>query len=299
MIVMRPTKVVSAQPARSVQPADIKTAIDQAVKSAGLSTGVSPLGRATEEFVTIYDDMLEMRRCAVMLAPLDFPVLILGETGTGKELVARILHGNRDSFADAYAQRIHVGNPVHVQRHKLFFPVNCSGIVDTLFESLLFGHMKGSFTGAVADELGLLRAAGKGTAFLDEIGDLPMGQQTKLLRVLQTKHVRPVGSTQEYPVHCRFVFATNKDLKAMIAKDTFREDLYYRISTFVLRTRPLRERPADIEPILRRLCLKHKFNIPTALPSVEAYASGNVRALENWLCRVSVLGEEAEVMEGL
>lgn len=266
-------------------PAALDAAIAQASTKRGLSLAKTQLLRAAEEFVTYDPEQIDMLRVAQMLADYKHSVLVLGETGTGKELVARVLHGNRDTIATMKNKGF---------RRECFYAVNCSGIPGELFESILFGHKQGSFTGAHSDEIGLLRAAYEGTAFLDEVGDLPLVQQTKLLRVLQTARVRPVGDTNEYPITCRFVFATNKDLKAMIARGQFREDLYYRISTFVLRTKPLRDRPDDVMPIARRIAQRENVAEPTTPPPVAVYAQGNVRALTNWLLRRELLGMDDE-----
>ena len=229
---------------------------------------------ANGAYVTQHEPTKAMLRSANMLADRSEPVLIMGETGTGKELVASILHAPRSSG----------------DKPQPLVPVNCSGLTDTLFESLVFGHKRGSFTGAVSDEPGLLRSAESGTAFLDEVGELPLAQQAKLLRVLQTNKVRPVGDHDEYPINCRFVFATNRHLQSMVENGLFRADLYYRISRFVLRTFPLSERPCDIAPIAQHIFNANgwgtfgAYKIP---PS--AYTKGNVRQLENFLFRVEVL----------
>ncbi len=263
-------------------PAAITAGITEISARRGFVVAATEKQTSAQEFVTYDSDMLAVLRNAELLAEYKFPVLILGESGTGKELLARVLHGNRNTIASISAR----------MKLDLFYAINCSGIPETLFESLLFGHKSGSFTGAEGDELGLLRAAHNGTAFLDEVGDLPPSQQTKLLRVIQTGRVRPVGDTTEYPINCRFVFATNKDLKAMTLKGTFREDLYYRISTFVLRTKPLRDRECDVKPIAARIAQRHKLtplDDRVAIPPA-AYDRGNVRSLENWMLRRELLG---------
>jgi len=230
------------------------------------------------KYITADDEVKAMLKTAEILAFKDSNVLILGETGTGKELVARILHGPRSTKAP----------------HG-FVPVNCSGIVDTLFESILFGHVRGSFTGALTTEIGLLRAAQDGTAFLDEVGDLPLSQQAKLLRVLQDKKVRPVGDTNQYSINCRFVFATNKDLRKMVSTGAFREDLYFRISTHVLRTKPLRDRPDDARLIASSFCTQNKFEPPPSpIPTAVTTNTGNIRALQNWLIRINELTLEPD-----
>ncbi|MDY0062752.1 MAG: sigma 54-interacting transcriptional regulator [Myxococcota bacterium] len=172
------------------------------------------------------------------VAPTDLAVLIQGDTGTGKELVAREIHGQS-------------------KRGGRFIPVNCAAIPGELIESELFGHQRGSFSGAVRDQTGLLRAASGGTLFLDEIGDLPLPLQAKLLRVLEERQVRPVGSNKSHIVDLRFLSATNQDLQQRIAAGTFRGDLYARISQWSLLIPPLRERPEDLLPILEQTLREH------------------------------------------
>ena len=247
----------------------------------GIVVASSALKQAANEFVTLDEDMRDMLNTAQQLAEYQHPVLILGETGTGKELIARVLHGNRNTIEAMRNRGI---------RRDCFYPINCSGIPNELFESLLFGHKKGSFSGAFSDELGILRAAANGTAFLDEVGDLPLAQQTKLLRVIQTSRVRPVGDTNEYTINCRFVFATNKEPRELVRAKAFRADLYYRISTFVLRTKPLRERECDIEAIVKRICARERVDIPAGPIPPAAYADGNVRSLTNWILRRELVG---------
>lgn len=156
-------------------------------------------------------------------------VLIIGESGTGKELVARMIHES---------------GPL---KGKPFVPVNCGAIPETLIESEMFGHKKGSFTGAVSEKAGLFEAANGGTLFLDEVGELPLSMQVKLLRSLQERVIRKVGGNDDIKVDVRIIAATNRDLEAAIAKGTFREDLYYRLNVILIKTPSLRERPGDIE----------------------------------------------------
>ncbi|MCC6347166.1 MAG: sigma-54 factor interaction domain-containing protein, partial [Nitrospirales bacterium] len=164
---------------------------------------------------------------------IESALLILGETGTGKESIARAIHCN-SSRAD-----------------KPFIPINCSAIPEHLLESELFGHVEGAFTGAVAAKKGLFEEAAGGTVFLDEIGDLGMGLQSKLLRVIEDHHIRPVGGNQSVRIDIRFISATNRDIEGMIREGRFREDLFYRINVVTLRLPPLRERKEEVEPLVR------------------------------------------------
>jgi len=210
----------------------------------------------------------------------NFPVVILGESGTGKELVARSIH-----FSG-------------LRKTRPFVPVDCSSIAATLFESELFGHVRGAFTGAMADRKGLFEAADTGTLFLDEIGELPNELQAKLLRVVQEREVRRVGATQRLTVDVRIVVATNRDLRQAAEKGTFRADLYYRLNVFPITLPPLREHRSDI-PLLVAAFL-NKFEDPSRpitsiakelWTEVMAYDwPGNVRELENFVERSIALG---------
>jgi sigma-54 specific flagellar transcriptional regulator A len=205
--------------------------------------------------------------------------LITGESGTGKELVAQSLH----------MQGPRAGGP--------FVPINCGAIPRDLIESELFGHRKGSFTGAVSDRLGRFELAHGGTLFLDEIGDLPMDMQVKLLRVLQERCILPVGASKEVPLDVRVVAATHKKLEAEVEAGRFREDLYYRINVLPVTTTPLRERPSDVAALLHFYADKHalphiravRFS-PEMMQLMQAYSwPGNVRELSNLVDRFSTL----------
>jgi DNA-binding NtrC family response regulator len=176
-------------------------------------------------------EMEKLYRILSKVAQSSHPVLILGESGTGKELVARTIH--------AYGP----------QAHQPFLPVDCASLAPTLIESELFGYVKGAYTGAVRAKDGLLVSADSGTVFLDEVGELPLELQAKLLRALQEKEVRPVGATHQVPIKARIVAATNQDLAAMVEKGTFRKDLFYRLNVVNLRLPALRDRREDI-PLL-------------------------------------------------
>lgn len=216
------------------------------------------------------------------LARSQAPVYISGESGSGKELVARLIHEQGP------------------RRERAFVPVNCGAIPSELMESEFFGHKKGSFTGAVEDKQGLFQAANGGSLFLDEVADLPLTMQVKLLRAIQEKAVRSVGGQQEVVVDTRILCATHKDLAAEVAAGRFRQDLYYRLNVIELRVPPLRERREDI-PLLADVMLKRlnegiglppvKLDGP-ALEKLKSYRfPGNVRELENMLERAYTLCE--------
>ncbi len=211
-------------------------------------------------------------RQAGLVADSDAPILIQSESGTGKELLAQAVHN---------ASR---------RRDQPFMAVNCSAIPDTLLESELFGHVKGSFTGATNNHQGLFQAANGGTVFLDEIADMPLASQAKLLRVLQEKEVRPVGSTKTVPVDVRIVSATRRDLEQAVAEGAFREDLYYRLNVVTLELPPLAERREDIpllvahflEQVRERTGKDVKSFSPEAMELLLGAAwPGNVRQLQN------------------
>jgi transcriptional regulator with PAS, ATPase and Fis domain len=208
-------------------------------------------------------------------------VLITGESGVGKEIVARALH-LRSSRAD-----------------KIFLPVNCGAITETLLESQLFGHIKGAFTGAVNTQEGLFQRARGGTIFLDEIGDLPLSLQVKLLRAIEGKEVLPVGATQPVQVDVRIIAATNRDLKIDVEQGRFREDLYYRLNVIGVHIPPLRERRDDIPLLVEHLMRRHNLEMKKAYKGVDGAAmktlmslpwKGNVRELNNLLERAMILG---------
>ncbi len=214
------------------------------------------------------------------VAPTRTTVLIGGESGTGKELVARAIHAHSD------------------RADKPFVPVNCGAIPETLIESELFGHVKGAFTGAASDKKGLFAAAEGGTIFLDEIGELPMSMQVKLLRVIQERRIKPVGQAVEQDIDCRVVAATNKDLKQMVSEGTFREDLFYRLNVIQLAIPPLRERRPDIPLLVQHFIEKYSRDMAKEIRGVERDAmdlllnypyDGNVRELENIVERAVTL----------
>jgi two-component system response regulator HydG len=207
------------------------------------------------------------------------PVLILGESGTGKELVARSIHNNGPNAAMP------------------FIAVDCGALVPTLIESELFGHVKGSFAGADRSEEGLLVAADHGTVFLDEIGELPLGLQSKLLRALQEKEVRPVGATHSVPISARVLAATNRDLNALVAQGLFRKDLYFRLNVVNLKIPPLRERKEDIAALAEHFLQQaeretgkaHHFSDDAMRLMLEYDWPGNVRELQYAIERTCAL----------
>jgi DNA-binding NtrC family response regulator len=211
------------------------------------------------------------------VAPSDATVMLQGESGTGKELVAKAIHD---------ASR---------RASKPFVAVDCSGLTETLFESELFGHEKGSFTGASSRRIGLVEAAAGGTLFLDELGDIPLGMQVKLLRLLETGTFRRVGASEFLKSDIRLISATHRNLRAMVADGRFRQDLYYRLNTFPIGLPSLRERTSDIpllaDALLARVAPGRELRLaPAALSRLMAYDyPGNVRELRNVLERASLL----------
>ena len=224
-------------------------------------------------------DMDKLYRIIAKAAHSTHPVLILGESGTGKELVAR---------------SIHYSGPF---RDKPFIPVDCGSLVATLIESELFGYVKGAFTGAVRAKDGLMAAAEGGTVFLDEVGELPVDLQSKLLRALQEKEIRPVGGTRPIPINVRILAATNCDLEAAVQEGRFRRDLYFRLNVLTLRVPPLRERKQDVpllaghilERVARTTGVQRNISDDALKLMLNYEWPGNVRELENCLERACAL----------
>jgi len=223
--------------------------------------------------------MVEIYKTLSRVAPTDATVLIEGETGTGKELVARLIHRNSKRAAAP------------------FMPVDCGSIAPSLLESELFGALKGSYTGADRDRIGVFEAANKGTVFLDEIGDVEHGFQLKLLRFLQERQIRPVGSPRPKPIDVRILAATNRDLQKMVDEGKFREDLWFRLNVVRIKVPPLRERLGDI-PLLANFFLKRyndKYGRQARLTEsgvkiMEQYHwPGNVRQLQHLMERLTIL----------
>ncbi len=229
------------------------------------------------------DAMKHLFRHIKKVAPTDATVLIQGESGTGKELVAQALHANSKRAKGP------------------MISVNCAAIPETLIESELFGHEKGSFTGATSARTGLIEAANGGTLFLDEIGELPLEAQARLLRVLQEGEIRRVGSVQSQSVNVRLVAATHRNLKQLATQNEFREDLYYRLKVVELRIPPLRERGNDIlmlaEKLLQKTCNKMDLDLFSLAPETMAAISqyqwpGNVREMEHAIERAVILADD-------
>lgn len=224
-------------------------------------------------------EMEKLYRILSKAAQSAHPVLILGESGVGKELVARAIHANGPAV------------------ERPFVPIDCGSLAPTLIESELFGYVKGAFTGAVRSRTGLLASAQGGTVLLDEIGELPLDLQSKLLRALQEKEVRPLGSTECTPLKVRILAATNRDLAAMVAQDRFRKDLYYRLNVVSMRIPPLRDRREDIpllaahflERMTRETGVAHTLSDEVLRTMTEYDWPGNVRELENAVDRACAL----------
>lgn len=265
----------------------------------------STLNAATDEAADIDDlpetemigsspKMIEIYKIVSKVAPTDATVLIAGETGTGKELIARMIHRNS------------------LRAKESFVPVDCGSIAPSLLESELFGAMKGAYTGSDKDRVGLFEAAHHGTVFLDEIGDIDLGFQLKLLRFLQEREIRPVGASRPKPIDVRIVAATNRDMQKMVDEGKFREDLWFRLNVVPVQVPPLCERRGDIQ-LLAHYFLK-KYNeryrqntrlTESGLKTMEVYSwPGNVRQLQHMMERLTILApmgriDEAAVREAI
>lgn len=232
------------------------------------------------------EKMLEVYKLIQKVAPTDCTVLIIGESGTGKDLTAKAIHENSK------------------RKNEKFFAIDISTLSSTLLESELFGHKKGAFTGAVSDKQGIFEVADQGTIFLDEIGNLSLEVQSRLLRILQFKEFMPVGSTTVKKADVRLIFATNQNLKQLVAEGKFREDLYYRLNVFPIKLPPLRERKEDIPELVTYFLKKYCSSINKSLPIITPDAleiltnyhwPGNVRELEHTIERLSILVEGNEI----
>ncbi|QDK38616.1 sigma-54-dependent Fis family transcriptional regulator [Bdellovibrio sp. NC01] len=231
----------------------------------------------------------EMIRALPRIAATDANILIQGESGTGKEMLAKYIH--------------HLSPRVN----KPMLAINCSAIPENLLESEFFGHRKGSFTGAVNDHKGIFESARGGTVFLDEIGDMPIHLQSKLLRVIQERTVRPIGSSFEHKVDFTIIAATHKNLKSEIRNGKFREDLYYRLNVIPINLPPLRQRQEDIPNLVRSISgqISKKYFKQIEIPFSEAALlelqkrpwPGNVRELENYVERIIILNINKQIIE--
>jgi len=256
-----------------------------------LATGTNPVQSSLTgaQFVGDSPSVATLKQTALDLAPRRSTVMVLGETGSGKEMLARFIHNNSP------------------RANKPFIPVDCSSLSDTLFESELFGHVKGAFTGATRDSLGFIRAADGGTLFLDEIAELSLHLQAKLLRVLQEKCVVPVGDFRARPVDIRVISATNRSLDSMVREGTFRQDLFFRLNVVVLKLPPLRDRQSDIIPLAEHF-LKTQADLygepikqlaPEAMSLLQEYGwPGNVRELANVMEHAHVIAAGSQVAIG-
>lgn len=251
------------------------------VRSMAFSAPVVEMGES--RFVGNSSEMRKIFSIIYKLAKVDTSVLIRGESGTGKELVARAIHYNGS------------------RKDEKFVAINCSSIPETLFESELFGHEKGSFTGATNRQIGKFQYAEGGTLFLDEIGDLPLAMQVKLLRVLQERTFMPVGCTREIEMNVRIIAATNRNLEAMIKEGSFREDLFYRLNVIPIYLPPLRDRKDDLTNLVNHFVQKfnsvHNMEIkglsPAAMEVIRRHDwPGNIRELENVMEHAFVIETE-------
>ena len=240
-----------------------------------------------DSLVGVSDSMTQLKSLASRVAGTDIVILITGASGTGKELLAKAIHYHSS------------------RRRKRFVPIECTSIPENLLESELFGHTKGSFTSAHTDRKGLFEEGDGGTIFLDEVGDMPLTLQAKILRVLQESEIRLVGSTVSKKIDVRIIAATNRDLAEMVKKGLFREDLFYRLSVLPLNIQPLRERIDDI-PILvnhflKRENMEHEQKITMSNDAMEKLLShtwpGNVRELENTIKRAIALSHNDEITD--
>jgi DNA-binding NtrC family response regulator len=263
---------------------EVKGTVERALARAAAPAGRGlPPREAPAGLVGRTAPMFEVYKQIAYAADATVPVLIIGESGTGKELVARAIHAH-----SARASRP-------------FVPVNCGAITETLLESELFGHTRGSFTGAIADAKGIFEQANGGTVFLDEIGETSPALQVRLLRTLEDGEVRPVGASRTVKVDVRVVAATNAELEQAVAQQRFRQDLYYRLSVILIRVPPLRERRADIPLLIARFlqnaCARAGRQVDITPAAIEALASaewpGNVRELQNTVERLVLFSRGA------
>jgi DNA-binding NtrC family response regulator len=273
---------------KPASPERIIVSIRNALQMGDLRGEVDRLKRRTtgkvtfDELIGASAPMVAVKRMGERAAKASIPVLILGESGVGKELIARAVHGGSER----------AGKP--------FVAVNCGALPENLVESILFGHEKGSFTGATDKHLGKFQEANGGALFLDEVGELPLDMQVKLLRALQEGEIDPVGSKRPVRVDVRIISATNRDLSQSVAEGRFREDLFYRLNVFPIEAPPLRQRrddiPALVEAFIRRFNVEEGKRVAGATPETVSLLQsfdwpGNVRQLENAVYRAIVLAD--------
>jgi len=284
--------------------APMAASLDQAIQYREEQAGKTPVKAIKRE--RIIGNSPTMKACLSLLgqaAASDANVLITGETGTGKELFARAIHTNSPR-AQSQGRRSgpRAGNP---RAEKNFVVVDCTALPETLVESVLFGHVKGAFTGAEQDHDGLIAQADGGTLFLDEVGELPMATQKAFLRVLQERRYRPVGGKSEKKSNFRLVVATNRDLDEMVHQDTFRKDLLFRLRSLTIELPPLRERPEDLQDLVRhhtrRLCeaygMEPKRFSPALLDAICGYPwPGNVRELVHSIDAILAVASEDKTL---
>ncbi|MEQ1731812.1 MAG: sigma-54 dependent transcriptional regulator, partial [Vicinamibacterales bacterium] len=242
------------------------------------------LAQGWQQFIGRSAVMRELYQTIDEVANAAVPVLIVGETGTGKELVARAIHQ-------------------HSARSGLFVAINCAAVPDNLLESELFGHVRGAFTGAIAERVGKFEAADGGTLFLDEITEMPLALQARLLRVLQENVIERLGSNRAIELNLRVIAATNRDPRAAVAEQRLREDLFYRLDGFRIEVPPLRARDEDIELLAEHFLDQQARRLGREPPALSAFACdalrkhpwpGNVRELENLMARVALLAPRSD-----
>ena len=272
--------------AKPFEPDELKLVVQRALErrrllqeNLNLKTEVSSKYRF-ENIIGLSSQMQAVYRLIAQCAPTSSTILITGESGTGKELIARAIHYNS------------------LRKDKPFVPVDCNSLSENLLESELFGHVKGSFTGAIANKKGMFEVANSGTLFLDEIGNFSMATQAKLLRVLQEREYKPVGDTRTLTANFRLITATNKDLKVMVAAGTFRDDLYYRINIFPIHAPALRDRKEDIPALAYHFLKVFSTELGKKITDISEGGlstlvnygwPGNVRELENVMHRAAIL----------
>jgi DNA-binding NtrC family response regulator len=280
MLVVKQRQLVQGQ---ELQPSNAPSGSDGRTTVPGRKQELAPPsihGKAPAGWIVEDDAMRRVRRLLERIAQSELSVILLGETGVGKEMCAELVH------------------LCSARHEQTFLRLNCAALSETLLESELFGHERGAFTGATSDKIGLLEAASGGTVFLDEVGDMPLATQIKLLRVLESKEILRLGGRAPRRIDVRVVSATNQDLQERITSGLFREDLYYRLNGISVSVPPLRERRQDIEPLARHFVARQKSGQAKAMPELSEASiawlhqqswPGNVRELRNVIERALVL----------